>query len=55
MKKIQEASRAVAEAVKLCRPEVIPLYPITPQTHNVEALTEYINNEIGRASCRERV
>ena len=44
MKKIQEASRAVAEAVKLCRPEVIPLYPITPQTHNVEALTEYINN-----------
>jgi pyruvate ferredoxin oxidoreductase alpha subunit len=44
MKKIQEASRAVAEAVKLCRPEIIPLYPITPQTHNVEALTEYINN-----------
>ncbi|TKJ17286.1 pyruvate ferredoxin oxidoreductase [Candidatus Woesearchaeota archaeon B3_Woes] len=44
MKKIQEASRAVAEAVKLCRPQVIPMYPITPQTHNVEALAEYINN-----------
>jgi len=44
MRSIQEASRAVAEAVKMCRPEIIPLYPITPQTHNVEALTEYINN-----------
>ena len=44
MKMIEEASRAVAEAVKLCKPKVIPLYPITPQTHNVEALTEYVNN-----------
>jgi len=44
MKQIQEASRAVAEAVKLCKPDVIPLYPITPQTHNVEAITEFINN-----------
>jgi pyruvate ferredoxin oxidoreductase alpha subunit len=44
MKKIDEASRAIAEAVKLCRPDVIPLYPITPQTHNVEALTEFIND-----------
>jgi len=30
-KKVIEASQAVAEAVKLCRPEVIPVYPITPQ------------------------
>jgi pyruvate ferredoxin oxidoreductase alpha subunit len=44
MKQIQEASRAIAEAVKLCRPKVIPLYPITPQTHNVEAITEQVNN-----------
>lgn len=44
MKSINEASRAIAEAVKMCRPDVIPLYPITPQTHNVEALTEFINN-----------
>jgi pyruvate ferredoxin oxidoreductase alpha subunit len=33
-----EGSRAVAEAVALCRPEVICAYPITPQTHIVEAL-----------------
>jgi len=44
MRSINEASRAIAEAVKMCRPGIIPLYPITPQTHNVEALTEYINN-----------
>jgi pyruvate ferredoxin oxidoreductase alpha subunit len=33
-----EGSRAVAEAVALSRPEVICAYPITPQTHIVEAL-----------------
>ncbi len=33
-----EGSDAVAEAVALCRPEVIPAYPITPQTHIVEGL-----------------
>jgi len=33
-----EGSRAVAEAVALCRPEVICAYPISPQTHIVEAL-----------------
>lgn len=42
--KIEEASKAVAEAVKLCRPKVIPIYPITPQTHNAEALAEFVNN-----------
>ena len=31
-----EGSRAVAEAVALCRPEVICAYPISPQTHIVE-------------------
>jgi len=44
MKKIEEASIAVAEAVKLCRAEVIPIYPITPQTHNAEALSELVAN-----------
>ena len=34
-----EGSRAVAEAVALCRPEVICAYPISPQTHIVEALS----------------
>ena len=33
-----EGSRAVAEAVALCRPEVICAYPISPQTHIVEGL-----------------
>ncbi len=37
-----EGSRAIAEAVALCRPEVICAYPITPQTHIVEALGEMV-------------
>jgi pyruvate ferredoxin oxidoreductase alpha subunit len=38
MLKQAEGSAAVAEAVALCRPEVICAYPISPQTHIVEAL-----------------
>jgi pyruvate ferredoxin oxidoreductase alpha subunit len=37
-----EGSRATAEAVALCRPEVICAYPITPQTHIVEGLGEMV-------------
>ncbi len=37
-----EGSRAVAEAVALARPEVICAYPISPQTHIVEALGELV-------------
>ena len=37
-----EGSRAVAEAVALCRPQVICAYPITPQTHIVEGLGELV-------------
>src|SRR5579875_3596597 len=33
-----EGSQAIAQAVGCCRPEVICAYPITPQTHIVEAL-----------------
>jgi pyruvate ferredoxin oxidoreductase alpha subunit len=33
-----EGSRAVAQAVALCRPEVVCAYPISPQTHIIEAL-----------------
>jgi len=33
-----EGSVAVAEAVALCRPEVVCAYPITPQTHIVEGV-----------------
>jgi pyruvate ferredoxin oxidoreductase alpha subunit len=39
-----EGSRAVAEAVALCRPEVICAYPISPQTHIVEALGELVKS-----------
>jgi pyruvate ferredoxin oxidoreductase alpha subunit len=35
-----EGSRAMAEAVALCRPEVISAYPIAPQTQIVEGLSE---------------
>ena len=38
MLKQMDGSHAVAEAVAMCRPEVIPCYPITPQTHIVEHL-----------------
>ncbi|MCJ7507904.1 MAG: pyruvate ferredoxin oxidoreductase [candidate division Zixibacteria bacterium] len=62
MKKLIEGSMAIAEAVKVCRPHVIAAYPITPQTHIVENLsqmvadgelkTEFLNveSEFGAAS-----
>jgi pyruvate ferredoxin oxidoreductase alpha subunit len=37
-----EGSRAVAETVALCRPEVIAAYPISPQTHIVEGLSRLV-------------
>src|SRR5687768_17013910 len=49
MLKQLEGSRAVAEAVALCRPEVICAYPISPQTHIVEALGELVAaGKVGR-------
>src|SRR6476646_4158895 len=39
-----EGSRAVAEAVALCRPDVICAYPISPQTHIVEGLGELVKS-----------
>jgi pyruvate ferredoxin oxidoreductase alpha subunit len=37
-----EGSAAVAEAVALCRPQVICAYPISPQTHIVEGLGKLV-------------
>jgi pyruvate ferredoxin oxidoreductase alpha subunit len=37
-----EGSRAMAQTIGLCRPEVICAYPITPQTHIVEGLGEMV-------------
>ena len=49
MLKQTEGSRAIAEAIALSRPEVICAYPITPQTHIVEALGEMVKSqELGR-------
>ena len=39
-----EGSAAVAEAIGLCRPQVICAYPITPQTHIVEGLGEMVKS-----------
>lgn len=39
---VVEGSMAVAEAVKACRPAVVSAYPITPQTHIVEDISQMI-------------
>jgi pyruvate ferredoxin oxidoreductase alpha subunit len=44
MPELIEGSLAVAEAVRLCRPQIIAAYPITPQTHIVEALADMVAN-----------
>ena len=50
MRKQIEGSMAVAEGVRLCRPQVISAYPITPQTHIVEFLAQmHADGELG--SC----
>ncbi len=38
MRRQIEGSMAIAETVARCRPQVVPAYPITPQTHIVEAV-----------------
>jgi pyruvate ferredoxin oxidoreductase alpha subunit len=40
--KQEEGSQAVAHAVALCRPEVVCAYPISPQTHIVEGLSDRV-------------
>lgn len=51
MKKVVRGFYSIAYAVKLCRPNVICAYPITPQTEIVENLAEmYANGELG--NCR---
>jgi pyruvate ferredoxin oxidoreductase alpha subunit len=39
-----EGSHAMAEAIAMCRPEVICAYPITPQTHIVEGLGDLVKD-----------
>ncbi|MBN9610715.1 MAG: pyruvate ferredoxin oxidoreductase [Actinobacteria bacterium] len=51
MRRQLEGSRAIAETVARCRPGVIPAYPITPQTHIVEALGTMVRKGT-LTSCR---
>jgi pyruvate ferredoxin oxidoreductase alpha subunit len=44
MLKQVEGSKAVADAVACCRPEVICAYPLSPQTHIVEALSRLVKS-----------
>ena len=37
-------SEAIAHGVRLCRPQVISAYPITPQTHIIETLSEMVDS-----------
>ena len=41
MRQVAEGSQAVSEAVRLAKVQVIAAYPITPQTHIVENISEY--------------
>ncbi len=48
MMKVVRGFYSVAYSVRLCRPDVICAYPITPQTEIVERLAEmYANGELG--------
>src|SRR5665648_238030 len=47
---VVEGSFAVAHAVKTCRPNVISAYPITPQTHIVEDLSQMVAD--GEIDCQ---
>lgn len=49
MKKIAEASQAIADAVQLCDVKVVPMFPITPQTHIVERIADKIANKTLKA------
>ena len=42
--KVISSAEAISEAVKLAKPNVIPVYPITPQTKISEKLADYIAN-----------
>jgi pyruvate ferredoxin oxidoreductase alpha subunit len=41
-----EGSKAVADAVACCRPQVICAYPISPQTHIVEGLSALVKSGV---------
>ena len=50
VKMFLNGDEAVAYAVRLCRPDVVPAYPITPQTIVVEKLSEFVAD--GTMKCQ---
>ncbi len=51
--KVMSANQAIAEAVKLANPSVIPVYPITPQTTISEYLAKFVaDGDIGAEYIR---
>lgn len=46
MREQVEGSRAVADVVARCRPHVVAAYPISPQTHIVEALSDHVRTGV---------
>lgn len=42
MLKVISANRAIAEAVKMAKPDVVPVFPITPQTSISEYLAKFV-------------
>ncbi len=49
MMRVAEGSYAIADAVRCCSPDVVSVYPITPQTHIVEHLSQLVAN--GELDC----
>ena len=45
VREVMTSNKAVAEAVRLAKPQVIPVYPITPQTTISEYLAQYVADE----------
>ena len=45
VKEVMTSNKAVAEAIRLAKPKVIPVYPITPQTTISEYLAQYVADE----------
>ena len=50
MRRVVEGSYAIADAVRCCSPDVVSVYPITPQTHIVEHLSEFVAD--GKLDCQ---
>lgn len=44
MKKVITGDHAVAIGAKICRAEVVPAYPITPQTLIIEHIADFVND-----------